>query len=70
MGERFGSVLIFIIIVFAIIVAIGQVNLRMKYNEAKLHRQLQYERFLAGEDYRAVFADHRAPGTSRKGGKR
>ena len=56
--DRFEKVICAIILACAIIAAIGQVNTRTQYNEKALHRQLQYQRFLAGEDYRAVFADY------------
>jgi len=57
--DRFETVICAIILACAIIAAIGQVSMRTQYNEKILHRQLQLQRFLAGEDYRAVFADHR-----------
>jgi hypothetical protein len=67
--DRFERIICSIILACVIIAAIGQVSLRTQYNERALHRKLQLQRFLAGEDSRAVFADYRAIGTD-QGNKR
>jgi|GEM_PF-2049944 len=58
--DRFERILCAIILACAIIAAIGQVSTRTQYNEKALHRKLQLQRFLAGEDHRGVFADRRS----------
>jgi len=63
--DRFERILCAIILAATIIAAIGQVSVRTQYNEKALHRTLQFQRFLAGEDYRGVFADHRVAKTKR-----
>lgn len=63
--DRFERILCAIILAATIIAAIGQVSTRTQYNEKALHRKLQFQRFLAGENYRGVFADHRVAKTER-----
>ncbi|HOE18896.1 MAG TPA: hypothetical protein PLX02_14685 [Syntrophorhabdaceae bacterium] len=58
--DRFERIVCAIILAATIIAAIGQVSTRTQYSEKALRRQLQYQRFLAGEDYRGVFADRRS----------
>jgi len=58
--DRFEKIICAITLAATIIAAIGQVSTRTRYNEKALHRKLQLQQFLAGEDYRGVFADRRS----------